>query len=170
MYSYRCIHSIKLPCLLNSKARRKNVSTNINNVGNLIFQKSVDNIIDAASTGNLKNIDLRVSDITKDDIHPDLAPDLTAANFGKVSELASKNDIALGILNMIFETVGMQAIFAARGYGIRDIVLTGNMAIIPQAHEIFSSLNTLFDVNFIIPPRAQFSTVIGSALIGAEEK
>ncbi|MBO7740189.1 MAG: type II pantothenate kinase [Clostridia bacterium] len=136
----------------------------------LTGMSKVDNIIDAASSGDLKNIDLRVSDITKTDIHPDLAPDLTAANFGKVSELASKNDIALGIINMIFETVGMQAIFAARGYGIRDIVLTGNMAIIPQAHEIFSSLNTLFDVNFIIPPRAQFSTVIGSALIGAEEK
>ena len=136
----------------------------------LTGMSKVDNIIDAASMGDLKNIDLRVSDITKTDIHPDLAPDLTAANFGKVSELASKNDIALGIINMIFETVGMQAIFAARGYGIRDIVLTGNMAIIPQAHEIFSSLNTLFDVNFIIPPRAQFSPVIGSALIGAEEK
>ncbi len=126
----------------------------------------IDNIIESAKEGDLRKIDLSVNDITKNDIHPDLAPDLTAANFGKVSELANKSDITLGIINMIFETIGMQAIFAARGYGLRDIVLTGNMAIIPQAQAIFTALNHLFDVNFIIPEMAQFSTVIGAALSG----
>lgn len=134
----------------------------------LTGMSKVDNIIESAKDGDLHKIDLRVSDITKNEVHPDLAPDLTAANFGKVSELADKSDITLGLINMIFETIGMQAIFAARGYGIRDIVLTGNMAIIPQAKPIFTALNDLFDVNFIIPPRAQFSTVIGAALSATE--
>lgn len=130
----------------------------------LTGMSKIDNIIELAGEGDISHIDLRVSDITKNDVHPDLAPDLTASNFGKVSELATKSDITLGLINMIFEAIGMQAIFAARGYGVRDIVLTGNMAIIPQAKTIFEVLNKLFDVNFIIPPRAQFSTVIGAAL------
>ncbi len=131
---------------------------------------SIDNIIESASDGDIHKVDLKVNDITKKDVHPDLAPELTAANFGKISDLASKSDINLGLINMIFETVGMQAVFAARGLGINDIVLTGNMAIIPQAKEIFSSLNRLFDVNFIIPPKAQFATVIGAALSANESK
>ncbi len=130
----------------------------------LTGMSKVDNIIESAKDGNLHRVDLRVNDITKNDVHPGLAPELTAANFGRISELATKSDINLGVLNMIFETVGMQAVFAARGHGLRDIVLTGNMTVIPQATEIFTALNSLFDVNFIIPPKAQFATVIGAAL------
>ncbi len=135
----------------------------------LTGMSKIDNIIETAEGGNLKNIDLTVGGITKSEVHPDLAPDLTASNFGHVSELATKGDIALGLINMIYETIGMQAVFAARGYGIKDIVLTGNMAILPQAESIFQNLNTLFDVNFIIPQNARFATVIGAALLGAAE-
>lgn len=135
----------------------------------LTGMSKIDNIIESAKEGNLHRVDLRVNDITKNDVHPDLAPELTAANFGRISELATKSDINLGILNMIFESIGMQAIFAARGYGIRDIVLTGNMSVIPQANEIFTNLNSLFDVHFIIPQRAQFATVIGAALSAFDE-
>ncbi|MBQ7364127.1 MAG: type II pantothenate kinase [Clostridia bacterium] len=135
----------------------------------LTGMSKIDNIIECAKEGDLHNIDLTVNQITQTDIHPDLSPDLTAANFGKVSELATKGDIALGLINMIYETIGMQAVFAARGYGVRDIVLTGNMAILPQAQKIFTSLNALFDVNFVIPPNASFATVIGAALLGLQE-
>ncbi len=130
----------------------------------------IDAIIESAKNGDLKKIDLRVSDITRNDIHPDLAPDLTAANFGKVSDLADKNDITLGLMNMIFETIGMQAVFAARSCGVRDIVLTGNLSTILQAASVFDALNRLFDVNFVIPPRSQFATVIGAALTAREEQ
>ena len=126
--------------------------------------RTISNIIELAKDGDLSKIDLRVNDITKNEVHPDLSPNLTAANFGKISDVATKSDLALGIINMIFETVGMSAIFAARSRGIKDIVLTGNMTTIPQAKDIFSSLNELFGMNFIIPENAQFGTVIGAAL------
>ena len=69
---------------------------------------------------------------------------------------------------MVYETVGMVAIFAARGAGIRDIVLTGNLAVTRYASVLFPKLSELFGVNFIIPERAQFATVIGTALAGCE--
>lgn len=125
---------------------------------------SVHNFADLAAEGDISKIDLRVCDITKNDIHPDLPLNLTAANFGKVSDLATSSDIALGILNMIFETIAMLAVFAARSYSIKDIVLTGNLTNISKCEEIFKSLNEHFDVNFIIPENARYATVIGAAL------
>jgi type II pantothenate kinase len=89
---------------------------------------------------------------------------MTAANFGKVSDIASKGDLALGIMNMVFETIGMIGVFATRNSGTKDLVLTGNMTNLPQAREIFANLNNLFDVNFIIPENAVFATAHGAAL------
>ncbi len=130
----------------------------------LLGMRDIGHIIELASSGDLHKIDLRVSDITKKDVHPGLAPDLTASNFGKISDIASKSDLALGIINMIFETIGMLAVFAARGKDIRNIVLTGNLTGLPQTREIFEALNELFEVRFLIPVNAQFGTVIGAAL------
>ena len=95
---------------------------------------------------------------------------MTAANFGKIADGATEADYAKGILNMVFETVGMLALFAARGKGVRDIVLTGNLTSVAYAKEAFANLSSLFDVTVIIPENAQFGTVIGTALGGLELK
>ena len=128
----------------------------------LLGISDINNLIEVASTGDIENIDLRIRDITQKDIG--LASYMTAANFGKVSDIASKGDLALGIINMVFESVGMLAVFAARSKGVKDIVLTGNLTRVPQSKDIYQTLNSMFDVNFIIPENAQFSTVIGAAL------
>ncbi|MCL2773533.1 MAG: type II pantothenate kinase [Oscillospiraceae bacterium] len=130
---------------------------------------STDNIIKLAENGDLKNIDLRIGDITKKDIIPGMPDYMTASNFGKISDLATKSDIALGILNMIYETIGMISIFAARQFALKDIVLTGGtLTDIPQSREIFTKLNKMFGVNFQIPEYARFGTVIGAALCAEE--
>jgi type II pantothenate kinase len=82
--------------------------------------------------------------------------------------LATKSDIALGIINMVFESIGMMAIFAAQQYELKDIVLIGNLTSYPQSAEIFDSLNSMFGVNFQIPEHARFGTVIGAALCAEE--
>ena len=115
-----------------------------------------------AESGNLDNIDLRIKDITPGNFA--LPENMTAANFGKVADLATKEDIALGLINMIFETVGMMAVFNSRMHKTRDIVLAGNLTQISQAPSTFKTLSEMFDINFIIPERAQYATVIGAAL------
>lgn len=123
---------------------------------------NVEHISSLASDGNLDNIDLRIKDITPGSY--DLPMDMTAANFGKVSDLATKEDFALGLMNMIYETVGMMAVFNSRMHGVKDVVLTGNLTQTPQAVTAFQTLSDMFDIHFIIPERAQYSTVIGAAL------
>ena len=122
-----------------------------------------------ADGGNLDKIDLKIKHLVKGDALSGLSRDLTASNFANVSLGATKEDIALGIMNLVFETVGMVSIFAARSRGARDIVLTGNVTGIPQCKEKFDEFNTLgYGVNFVIPERSGFATAIGAALIGSE--
>jgi len=124
----------------------------------------VDNVVKIAEKGNLRNIDLKIGDITKKDIIPGMPDYLTAANFGKIGDLTTKEDIALGIFNLVFEAIGMTSILAARQFGIEDIVLTGNLTRIIYCRKIFEALNDMFKVRFQIPEYAQFGTAIGAAL------
>ena len=131
----------------------------------LLDIETIDHIVEVAKEGNLDNVDLRISDIIKKTSrNVPLPNDMTAANFGKVSDMASKGDLALGVINMVFETIGMIGVFAARNSGTKDLVLTGNMTNLPQAKDIFANLSNLFDVNFIIPQNAAFATAYGAAL------
>ena len=136
----------------------------------LVGAESIDHITEYAEGGDLGNVDLRIKDITSADSMTGLAEDLTAANFGNVSDLATKSDIALGVLNMVYETVGMVAVFAARTRGVTDIVLTGNLTRLAYCKTKFDELSEMgYGVKFHIPECAQYSTVIGAALLGADE-
>ncbi|MBO4212708.1 MAG: pantothenate kinase, partial [Clostridia bacterium] len=77
---------------------------------------------------------------------------------------ATKADLALGVVNMVAETIAMVSMFAAKSCGVKDIVLTGNLATLSPMCEIFASLRKSFSVHFTIPQNAQFATVIGAAL------
>lgn len=132
----------------------------------LIGVHSVQNVANLALEGNLENIDLRICDITDAAISPALKDNTTASNFGKISDLASREDIALGLLNMVYETIAMMAIFSARTKNTRDIILIGHLAVLPQSKEIFDKLKNMFNVNIIIPENAAYGTVIGAALEG----
>ncbi len=130
----------------------------------MLGMDTVEHIEEVARTGSLDKIDLRIGDIINNNNIPGFTDTTTASNFGNVSDLANKHDIALGIINMVFETIGMISIFAARGCGIRDIILTGNLSSVDRAGEIFSTLSRMFDMNFMIPEYSRFGPVIGAAL------
>ena len=135
----------------------------------MLNMDNVNHVAELARGGDLDKVDLKIKDITKSDIVPGFGDIMTASNFGSVSDLATKADIALGIINMVFETIGMMSIFAARNFGIRDIVLTGNLSGVEQAPQVFGTLNKMFDMNFIIPENSAFGTVICAALSGIRE-
>ena len=125
---------------------------------------TVEHIEQLCEGGDLSKVDLTIRDISKQHDQFPIGANLTAANFGKLSDLATSSDIALGLANMVAETIAMMAIFAARGRGIRDIVLTGNLTTIAPIRRVYENLGGFFDVNFIIPDAASFGTVIGAAL------
>jgi type II pantothenate kinase len=125
--------------------------------------RNFNDLIETAKGGNISNIDLTIGDIYQGTM-VELPPHTTASNFGKISDLATRADIAMGIINLVFQTIGMLSIFATRIYQTSDIVLTGNLANVPQAREIFDALSELFQVNFHIPSNAEYATAVGAAL------
>ena len=126
--------------------------------------QSVDIISQLAENGDLNRVDLRIGDITDRELSPTLLMETTAANFGKVSDIATQGDLAMGILNLVFETIAMMSIFAARSHGLKDIILTGNLTAIKQSSVNFESTGKLFGFNFRTPEHSQYATVIGAAL------
>ena len=130
----------------------------------LVGVDTVEHIEQLCTDGDLNNVDLRIKDISQNHTYHGINENLTAANFGKISDMATPADLALGIANMVAETVAMLAIFAARAHGIRNIVLIGNLTTIEPIRKVFEGLSDSFDVHFTIPENAQFGTVIGAAL------
>lgn len=134
----------------------------------LIGVDTIEHIEALCEEGNLDNIDLRIKDISRDPSFQ-IKGDLTASNFGKVSDMASKNDLALGIANMVAETVAMLAVFAARNFKVKTVVLTGNLTALKSITQVFEGLEESFGIKFVIPEMAQFATVIGAALCESEK-
>lgn len=124
---------------------------------------TVEHIEQLCQSGDLDNVDLRIKDISRGQYHG-INENLTAANFGKVSDLATPSDLALGISNMVAETIMMLAVFAARSYGLKSIVFIGNLTTIAPIRNVFETHAETFGVNFLIPKDSQFGTVIGAAL------
>ena len=134
----------------------------------MIGVDTVEHLEKLCEDGDLGNIDLRIKDMSSDHGFQ-INDDITASNFGKLSDMATQNDIALGIANMVGETIAMLAVFAARSYNLTNVVLTGNLTAIKAVSDVFEGLESFFGIKFIIPERSQFATVIGAALCDKEE-
>ena len=117
-----------------------------------------------ATKGDLGAVDLKLSDISKEQIG-NLPPGTTVSNFGNLQDTATHADIVLGLINMIFESIGTMAVFATLNDSVKDIVLIGSLAIIDQARAVFDMLSKLYPVRFHIPENAIFATAVGAALV-----
>lgn len=116
-----------------------------------------------AEKGDLSHIDLTIGDISHDEI-PGLSSDTTASNFGKISDTATHEDIALGIVNLVFQSIGTAAVLAARQSHLRDIVFTGNLTQVTTGKRVLDAFSKLYHVNIYVPEAAEFATAIGAAL------
>jgi type II pantothenate kinase len=124
---------------------------------------SFDSIIELASRGNLKKVDLLIEDIADTGIGY-LYREATAANFGKISDDASREDLALAILNMVYQVIGMLSVFAARNRNLNTVIITGNGSNNPIGKRILSEFTPMFGIDFTFPEYAEYTTAIGAAL------
>lgn len=131
----------------------------------LINTSKIEKIVDLANLGDLSQIDLTISDITENDF-PHLENGITASNFGKMLESASDCDIALGVLNMVFQSIAMTSVFAVNHSDFNDVVLIGNLSRIEYCQKTFNSIMRFTGVNFIFPNMSEFATALGALLYG----
>lgn len=128
----------------------------------LINSTDFHNIVDLAGEGCLDNVDLNIRDISQVEMG-NIPMSATASNFGKHSDKANNADLALGLINLVCQAIGMMGVFASREERVDQIVLTGKLVSLPQAGDIFGRLGKLFGKRFIIPEYAEYSTAVGSA-------
>ena len=129
----------------------------------MLGSRDFETIVKMAEDGDIRHVDLTIGDISVGKVH-NMELETTASNFGKLSDMATSADIAIGIINLVFQTIGMFSVFAIRSCDVRDVVLTGNLTLIPQAGEVFGGLERLYNVHFTIPQHAEYATAIGAAL------
>ncbi len=128
---------------------------------------SHEHLFEMAKNGDLSSVDLTIGDISRTAVS-NMNASVTASNFGKLTDSAEGKDIALGILNMVFQTVGVMAIFAARAENVGDIVITGNLSTVNYASQVFKGIEEIYNIPIIIPPLADYATAIGAAICGEE--
>lgn len=116
-----------------------------------------------AMQGDISHVNLLIGDISAQPL-PGLPMDATASIFARAQNDASKEDIACGIIMMVLQTIGSAAVLAAKGTDCRDMVLIGNLTLLPQCKEVFPALERLYGVRFHIPKYSQYCTAIGAAL------
>jgi type II pantothenate kinase len=116
-----------------------------------------------AMQGDSSHSNLLIGDISTRPL-PGLPMDATASLFSKAQYDAPKEDVALGIITMVLQTIGSAAILSALNSGIKDFVLIGNLTLLPQCKDIYPMLEKLYKVHFHIPKYAEFCTAIGAAL------
>jgi len=122
---------------------------------------SFEDIINASLKGNLRNVDLTIQDVTNKEIKT-LPKDITSSNFGKLNNNATNEDIILGIINMVFEVIGMMAAFAIRNENFNEVVVIGTATTIPKVEKILKKIEKIQNIKFIIPKDAEYSTIIGA--------
>ena len=92
----------------------------------------------------------------------------TASNFGKMLDTSHNEDIALGIINLVYQVIGMLAVFAARSRNIDRVIVTGSGSHNPLGQDILNAITTLYAIVFEYPENAEYTTAIGAGLFGFE--
>ncbi len=117
-----------------------------------------------AAAGDLHNVDLQLQDVCEGTIS-NLTQTSTVANLQKINETTEPADMAAGLCNLIFQSIGVMAAFAVKKHLTRKIVLVGTITDWSVAPPILNEVAKLHRVKFIIPDNAAFATAIGAALI-----
>ena len=120
-------------------------------------------VSELAKQGDISHINLLIGDISAQPL-PGLPMEATASIFARAKSDTSKEDIAIGIIAMVLQSIGSASVLAAQGTDCRDMVLIGNLSLLPQCKDIFPQLEKLYNVRFHIPTYSEFCTAIGAAL------
>jgi len=120
-------------------------------------------IMELAESGKLNQVDLLLGDITDTGISF-LSGESTASNFGKMLDTASHGDIALAIINMVYQVIGMLSVFAARAKNYNRVIVTGNGSKNPIGQKVLTDITSMYGIEFVYPECALYTTAIGAGL------
>lgn len=131
----------------------------------LLGTRDIAKIGDLCEQGDLNRVDLLIEDISNRRI-AGLGPGVTASNLGKVVDQARDADVARGLVNLVFQTIGTLAVAVAGKVQIDDIVFTGQLLNLKCGRELLQQVADLYGYRFVMPEYSEYATAIGAALHG----
>jgi type II pantothenate kinase len=124
-------------------------------------------LVDAASRGDRRNVDLMISDAYSDGIGR-IGPDLTAAHLSKRGD-APIDDVLAGLLNLHGENIAQIAASRAVIAHIRRVVVCGGFAHNNERLvESLTSMAGMFGVAVDVCPQPGYAGAVGAALLAVE--
>lgn len=129
----------------------------------LLSTTEFNDILELAKTGKSNHVDLLIGDIIDTNISF-LNSQSTASNFGKMLDSATPQDMALAILNMVYQVIGVLSVFAAKAKNTERVIVTGNGSKNQIGHSIFEAISSMYGVGFIYPEHAEYTTAVGAGL------
>jgi type II pantothenate kinase len=120
-------------------------------------------ILELAKTGKINQVDLLLSDITDTSISF-LSGESTASNFGKMLDTAASSDIALAIINMVYQVIGVLSVFAARAKNSARVIVTGKGSKNLIGRNILFEISKMYGIEYVFPEHAEYTTAIGAGL------
>jgi type II pantothenate kinase len=132
----------------------------------LLSVSDFNGVMALAEKGRLNQVDLLLEDIMDTDLGF-LGRESTASNFAKMLDSAGEEDIALGIINMVYQVIGMISVFAARSKNTNRVVVTGNGSNNSIGRKILAAITDMYQIEFEYPAGAEYTTAIGAGLIPA---
>ena len=135
----------------------------------LLKTDDIRTVSEMAVRGNISSINLRIGDISARPL-PGLPMSAVASLFGNARSDASREDIAIGLIWTVLQSVGQSAVLASIGSNIREYVMIGNLTLLPQCRVVFPLIEKLYGVKFIIPEYSEFCTAIGAALCHFDQR
>lgn len=115
--------------------------------------------------GDLARVDLLMSELPS--CPPTLDLKMTAANLAKTGPETRDEDWAIGILNLVMQTLGSMAFLAASGRGVKTVVFTGGPTAIPEVKGILDPFTKAYGIDYIVPEHSECATAIGAACLWA---
>jgi len=129
----------------------------------LLSLSNFTDIMQLAESGNLETVDLLLEDIMPMNLSF-LNKKTTVSNFGKMLDTTRSEDIALGIINMVYQVIGMIAVFAARSRNIDRVIVTGSGSHNPLGQKVLAEITRLHSIAFEYPEDAEYTTAVGAGL------
>lgn len=133
-------------------------------LGKILLNKRVEELEGMGKKGKLE-LDLKVKDIIGKGIGV-IPADATASNFGKALKIKVKREgIALCLLNLLAEVIGVMSVFAARSKECREIVFTGRVTAKNKfIRERIKKVMKLFKSKAFFPSNAEYATAVGAVV------
>lgn len=131
----------------------------------LLHETDVEKLKKLFQSGNTEHVDLSVGDIIGSGIGL-VPPDATASHLAQLVNMKmvnfSRADLAAAIVNLIGQTIGLLAVFAAKASGASIIMLTGKLTAMQKILDIMVDISHIYSIPMLVPRDALYVSSFGA--------